>query len=82
MRQVDFRQLGIFFPDKDYSSVQEAHHTLLQGKARMSHFLTAAKSKQIENFRNAVGNVVKEDTLITSMPNIRINTNKSALPHS
>jgi hypothetical protein len=53
---------------------------LLQGKARMSRFITAAKQKQIENFRNAVGSVIKEDTLITNMPNIRINANKSALP--
>jgi len=48
----------------------------------MSHFITAAKSKQIENFRNAVGDVIKEDTLITSMPNIRVNSIKSALPQA
>jgi hypothetical protein len=59
--------------------VQEAHHSLLQGKARMSQFMTTAKTKQIENFRNAVGNVIKEDTLITSMPNIRVNAIKSAV---
>lgn len=48
----------------------------------MSRFITAAKQKQIENFRNAVGSVIKEDTLITNMPNIRINANKSALPQA
>jgi hypothetical protein len=29
IQKVDFRQLGIFFPEKDYTSVQEAHQTLL-----------------------------------------------------
>jgi hypothetical protein len=45
LKQVDFRQLGLFFPNKSYGSVEEAAQSLRQSKQRITDLLSVAKGK-------------------------------------
>ncbi len=45
LKQVDFRHLGLFFPNKAYSSVDEAAQSLRQSKQRITDLLSVAKDK-------------------------------------
>ena len=77
LKQVDFRGLGLFFPNKEYSSAQDAAQSLLQSRNRMNAMLDSVRDRQISHFRQSVGKAVDSDFSTARMPLIRINAAKS-----
>ena len=45
LKQVDFRSLGLFFPQKDYSSAKEAAQSLDANRAKVNSLLEQARDK-------------------------------------
>lgn len=73
LKQIDFKGLGLFCPNKEYHSAKEATINLQRNRNRVSQLLNSTKEKQIQNFKNILSSVVKEDHEITLMPQIRMN---------
>lgn len=79
---MDFRSLGLFFPNKEYNSAKEAAQSLQSNRNRVNALLESARDKQITNFRSCVGSVVKSERDICIMPYVRINPTKSSSQRS
>lgn len=62
---------------KEFSSKTDAIRALEQSKSRVSELIHKARSQHVQHFKNAVGKVIKEDHLVSSMPRIRISAAKS-----
>jgi len=77
LKSVDFRNLGMFFPNKEYASAKEAAQQLEANRSKVNRLLDQAREKQIHNFRGVVGESVKQDHDLCIMPYIRVNQTKS-----
>ena len=79
--KVDFRQAGMFFPDKEYGSVKEAQQALDSNKRKINGYMENARMTQINGFKTAVSSVIRDDNAVVNMPSIRINAAKSMGAH-
>ena len=70
--RIDFRAAGLFFPNKEYTSVIEAQQSLEANKAKLSNIFDGARKTQVNGFKHFVGEVVRTDTAVVNMPSIRI----------
>lgn len=81
LSKVDFRQKGLFLPEKEYTSPTHALQTLEANKARINSIFDQVKQNQVDGYKKHVGNVAKQDQAILNMPCIRINAPQTMGAH-
>ena len=77
LKSVDFRQLGLFFPNKEYGSAKEAQQSLENNRLMVSRLTDQARGRQVNEFKRVMGRSAKEDHDIQIMPYVRVNNSKS-----
>jgi hypothetical protein len=77
LQEVNFRWAGIHCNKMDYSSPNAAAQALEQSKSRISDLLQEARNTQVHSFKQAMGQLIHEDTMVSNMPRIRITASKN-----
>ena len=77
MKKINFQSGGMAFTRKEYNSPKDALKALEVSKSRVAEVMEQARAHSLNQFKNAVGKVIKEDHLISTMPPIRVSAAKS-----
>ena len=77
MKKINFHRGGMAFTRKEFNSPMEAIKALEMSKSRVAELMQQARSNSLNQFKGAVGKVVREDHLVSTMPKIRVSAGKS-----
>ena len=70
---IDFKNTGLFLASKEFDSAKDAANTLKENRERITKWFNSAKEKQIGSIKSTVGEAVKNDKEILTMPYVRVN---------
>lgn len=77
LKKINFHNKGMAFTRKEYNSPKDAIMALEVSKSRVTEMMNQARAQHMNQFKNAVGKVIKEDHLVSTMPRIRVSAAKS-----
>ena len=77
LKKINFNKGGMAFTRKEYNSPKDAIKALELSKTRVADMMSQARNNHLNVFKDAVGKVIKEDHLVSTMPRIRVSAAKS-----
>ena len=77
LKKINFNKGGMAFTRKEYNSPSDAIKALEMSKSRVHEMMSQARNNHLHVFKDAVGKVIKEDHLVSTMPPIRVSAAKS-----
>ena len=77
IKKINFSSGGMAFTRKEYNSPKDALKALEVSKNRVAEMMEEARTNHLSQFKDAVGKVIKEDHLVSTMPRVRVSAAKS-----
>ena len=64
-------------PRKEFATPRDAIRALHESKIKVTEMMHQARQQHVSQFKTAVGKVIKDDHMVSTMPRIRISAARS-----